>query len=320
DWQELQFGPLDHQATIKTPYREILKLSDQSIGLRFDGSLGEQVEILMDAEAVIYDLWRLDSVSYASLYHDPIITSDTTRIPLLDNSTYVLRILPKLGAKPGDLTLTIHKEPLHLMPVATADNEDVWSRFGDPRDAGRRLHEGVDIFKRRGTPVLSASDGVVHAVRDQGLGGKQVWVRDDALPISHYYAHLDDQLVIEGARVSRGDTLGTVGNTGNARTTRPHLHYGMYMRDHGAIDPFPFIGEQRRVRRFRTKELPLPDSVSIAFGWRLRDRPTSRGSIVLEEGDETLRTLGWTNGWWHVLTSTGNYGFVYDDQTTYAGL
>jgi peptidoglycan LD-endopeptidase LytH len=113
--------------------------------------------------------------------------------------------------------------------------------FGDPRDGGRRRHEGVDIFAKRGTPVLSASSGVVTRVGEGGLGGRVVWVWDPARSLLLYYAHLQEQLVSTGTRVRAGEPIGTVGNTGNARTTPPHLHFGIYRRGAGAIDPEAFI-------------------------------------------------------------------------------
>lgn len=58
-------------------------------------------------------------------------------------------------------------------------------------------------------------------------GGKVVWMRDEARGMSLYYAHLDSQHVAAGAYVRPGDTLGFVGKTGNARTTPPHLHFGI---------------------------------------------------------------------------------------------
>ena len=56
-----------------------------------------------------------------------------------------------------------------------------------------------------------------------------------------YYAHLDRQLVQPGQHVRPGDTLGLVGNTGNARTTVPHLHFGIYQSGRGAVDPWPYL-------------------------------------------------------------------------------
>jgi murein DD-endopeptidase MepM/ murein hydrolase activator NlpD len=56
---------------------------------------------------------------------------------------------------------------------------------------------------------------------------------------SYYFAHLDSQYVRAGQRVKQGDTLGTVGNTGNARFTPAHLHFGIYQSR--SKDPLHYI-------------------------------------------------------------------------------
>ena len=60
-----------------------------------------------------------------------------------------------------------------------------------------------------------------------------------------YYAHLDKQLVAEGQFVKKGETIGLVGNTGNARTTPAHLHFGVYTFG-GAVDPLPFVNRTNK--------------------------------------------------------------------------
>lgn len=124
------------------------------------------------------------------------------------------------------------------VPVAGVRAVAIADTWGAPRGRDRR-HQGVDIFAPRGTPVLSATRGVVVAVRDQGLGGRQVWVVGPGRE-RHYYAHLDAWAprLTRGDLVRVGTRLGTVGTTGNARGTPPHLHYGIYGAD-GALDPLP---------------------------------------------------------------------------------
>lgn len=126
------------------------------------------------------------------------------------------------------------------MPVDGVEAGRVADTFGAPR--GRdRTHQGVDIFAARGTDVLSATRGVVSSVREGGLGGRQVWVLGPA-GHRHYYAHLDDWApgLAEGDVVTEGSVLGRVGDSGNARGTPPHLHYGIYASS-GAIDPLPLL-------------------------------------------------------------------------------
>ena len=125
--------------------------------------------------------------------------------------------------------------PVPVDGVAAGDIADTW---GAARGSGRS-HEGVDIFAARGTAVRSTTRGVVSAVRDGGLGGKQVWVLGPGME-RHYYAHLDGwaEGLAERDVVFPGDVLGQVGTSGNAKGTPPHLHYGIYGAG-GALDPLP---------------------------------------------------------------------------------
>ena len=99
----------------------------------------------------------------------------------------------------------------------------------------------MDIFAPRGTPALAAIDGYVSRVGTNNLGGNVIFLSDQSHGINLYYAHLDSFNVAQGKRVHLGDTLGFVGNTGNARTTGTHLHFGIYESGTRAIDPLPFI-------------------------------------------------------------------------------
>ncbi len=160
-----------------------------------------------------------------------------------DDGEYIVRVQPEL-LRGGQFTVTLRAAASLAFPVEGRDSRAVRSFWGASRDAGSRRHEGVDIFAPRGTPVVAATDGTVARVHATAIGGNVVWLRDERAPQSLYYAHLDRQLVSEGARVRVGDTLGLVGNTGNAQTTTPHLHFGVYRRG-GAVDPFPYVDEPR---------------------------------------------------------------------------
>ena len=126
------------------------------------------------------------------------------------------------------------------VPVEGVRAARIADTFGAPRGSDR-THAGVDIFAKRGTPVLSTTRGLVVSVREGGLGGRQVWVLGPARE-RHYYAHLEDWQpgLAEGDVVHPGTPLGKVGTTGNARGTPPHLHYGIYGAA-GAYDPLPLL-------------------------------------------------------------------------------
>jgi hypothetical protein len=125
------------------------------------------------------------------------------------------------------------------VPVAGVRPSQLHDTWGDARSGGR-THEGIDIMARRGTPVLSATHGIVTAVTWRELGGNSVSVLGPG-GYSHYYAHLNSYgRYVVGDKVNAGDTIGFVGNTGNASGGSPHLHYGIYTES-GAINPYPFL-------------------------------------------------------------------------------
>jgi murein DD-endopeptidase MepM/ murein hydrolase activator NlpD len=68
---------------------------------------------------------------------------------------------------------------------------------------------------------IAAANGRISSVTENNLGGKVMFMRPAGKDFTLYYAHLDEQLVSEGQDVRTGDTIGLVGNTGNARTTPP---------------------------------------------------------------------------------------------------
>jgi murein DD-endopeptidase MepM/ murein hydrolase activator NlpD len=131
-----------------------------------------------------------------------------------------------------------------VFPVASK-KAVVGSYWGASREGGRR-HKGIDIFARKGTPVVAVSDGVVTYVGNGGKGGKCVWVKSADHPWTAYYAHLDKQKVHAGQAVKKGQVLGTVGNTGNAHSTPSHLHFGIY-NDGSAVNPLPYIKKSPKI-------------------------------------------------------------------------
>ncbi|HEY0064396.1 MAG TPA: M23 family metallopeptidase [Telluria sp.] len=147
---------------------------------------------------------------------------------------------PWLGPAVYAARLNAMDAPAHLpIPVAGLTRRALTDTWQASRAPNRR-HEGIDIFAKKGTAVLSSTEGVVVRTGQNPLGGNVVWVLGPAGHY-HYYAHLDQFAGLQiGARVSVGTVLGTVGNTGNARTTPPHLHYGVYA-DQGAINPYPLL-------------------------------------------------------------------------------
>lgn len=127
-----------------------------------------------------------------------------------------------------------------LAPLRDLGAHAVVGRFGDPRDGGRRSHEGIDILADRGTPVLAPVDGRVIVSGQRGRAGNVVVLESDQDGRELWFMHLDSREVTRGSRVRAGDRIGTVGNTGNAEGTEPHLHFEVHGPD-GPVDPWPLL-------------------------------------------------------------------------------
>ncbi len=160
-----------------------------------------------------------------------------------DDDTLLLRLQTGLNER-LTVMISLTTRPTLSFPVAGHGMNSVISAWGAERDGGARSHEGIDIKAKRGTPVVASTDGYITQSGTNNLGGKVVFLSAESSPYALYYAHLDSQFVVSGARVVRGDTLGLVGNTGNAITTVPHLHFGIYARGSGAVNPLPFINDR----------------------------------------------------------------------------
>lgn len=121
---------------------------------------------------------------------------------------------------------------------------EVWfvDTFGADREGGIRHHEGTDIFGAEGLPVVSVSDGVIEKLGWNRLGGERVGVRGEDGNY-YYYAHLQtiDPKLIMGQKVKKGDSLGTLGHSGDALTTPDHLHFGIELPNGEWVNPYPFV-------------------------------------------------------------------------------
>lgn len=129
--------------------------------------------------------------------------------------------------------------PRILNPVPGGKFTNDW---GSPRSGGRG-HEGTDIFAKSGTPVHAVVGGTITAAGDDGgKGGLRIWING-----VFYFAHLKGLAkgIREGAKVKAGQVIGYVGNSGNARNTPSHLHFGWdpsgSQSANGWSNPYPLL-------------------------------------------------------------------------------
>lgn len=136
-----------------------------------------------------------------------------------------------------------------VIPVAKVTRAQLIDTWGQSRADGAREHHAIDIVAPRGTPVIAAAAGVVEKIFDSKAGGHTVYVR---LPdgMIHYYAHLDSYAdgLRQGQAVAQGQRIATVGSTGNAIASAPHLHFEIKRMAPGdawwegtEVNPYPLL-------------------------------------------------------------------------------
>ena len=286
----------------------------RALGYRIDLSEGERLIVrttaTTDSLEIFADVFPFENDSV--LAKEPSVRKEWRKDSLVfsvrQSGAYQLIVQPVM-ADTAYYHFKAYTLPSYSFPVAGKSNNAIQSFWGAARDGGKRSHKGVDIFANRGTPVVAAVDGTIRSTGNRGLGGKQVWLRDGLFGASLYYAHLDSIAVSRGERVKIGDTLGFVGNTGNAKYTKPHLHFGIY-GTYGAVDPLPFI---------KIKKIPMKSIDTVAFEGttRLKQNQLRTGASTKFDKLATLpkknqlKLLGKSNDWYHVEVGDSLQGFMH---------
>ncbi|WP_420150583.1 peptidoglycan DD-metalloendopeptidase family protein [Spirosoma sp.] len=325
DWLEAGERALRDSLKISIPYRESGYFSANkafAVGYRLDAQRGDRFLIRIETQGqkdtqVFIDVFSLEERNRTNLLASSKADTNVLTWEPRKTQSFLIRIQPEL-LRSGSYTINITREPALAFPVKGRDSRQISSYFGAPRDGGRRRHEGVDIFAPKGTPAVASVDGVITGVGSNSLGGNVAFLTDNERSIRLYYAHLDRWNVTNGQRVSVGDTVGFVGNTGNARTTAPHLHFGIYGIMDGATDPLPFI----RLGRGPAKQplvatSRLGDSIRVSAARSImRLAPQSDAPIVRElPKASALTIIGGTEIWLRVETPDGLTGYILNSTT-----
>jgi peptidoglycan LD-endopeptidase LytH len=321
DWEEASRLALRSGLSISPSFRERVRFpadAPHAVAYRFVLRQGEVLHVrvlgLDGGPPLFADVFQPVAAELFRPVHSAPAGAGELLVEARITGEYVLRLQPEYGSG-GLYEVTVEGATGALLfPVSGGDLGAIGSWFGDPRDGGARGHEGVDIFAPRGTPVIAAAAGFVTSARHTPVGGNVVWITDAGSELSYYYAHLDDILAREGAFVGAGDTIGTVGNTGNARGVSPHLHFGIYRPGRIALDPVPLLA---------SGNVAIGADVDLDSGmlgrWarvngdrvRLRSSPTLAGAILAELTPATeFYVLGGVADWHRVLLPDGTSGFV----------
>ncbi len=154
---------------------------------------------------------------------------------------------PTVSVTPGMLAV----------PVAGVSRQAIADSWNDARGGGLRNHHGTDIMAPGGALVVAAAPGRVEKLFQSGLGGITLYVRSPDRRWTYYYAHLAGYAagIREGMAVKAGDTLGYVGDTGDAGVGNYHLHFGLTKMQPGErwyqgenVNPYPLLAGTRSSR------------------------------------------------------------------------
>lgn len=318
-WQAEAEASLANPLPVTLPYseRRLLEAAHlQPVTLAFDRQLDQliQVDIFPSintrAEVFVDVFFLKEGEAQPTRVASMAVSEQQLTLPAEQRGRYLVRVQPSHSAT-GLIDLAVTSPLRYGFPVDTERENAVQSFFGAGRDGGKRRHEGIDIFAARGTPVIAATEGRVSRVGETPRGGKQVWIQGDQR--SFYYAHLDSTAVSPGDKVARGQVLGTVGNTGNAITTSPHLHFGVYKRLRGAVDPLPLVGRTKAVTTYTPPEVDLaPRWVAVnAEKVNLRAGPSLQSAATdsLVRG-ELVQVDAVAGDWLRITAGTGVEGFI----------
>jgi peptidoglycan LD-endopeptidase LytH len=145
-----------------------------------------------------------------------------------------------------------------VVPVQGVEVDALRSNWGEARGGGARAHQALDIMAPAGQPVVAATDGTVEKLYfSRGGGGVSLYQRTASGELMLYYAHLRAyaQGMAEGRRVRAGETIGYVGDSGNAGVGNYHLHFAVARMSPGErwwqgtpIDPYPLLAGARSGR------------------------------------------------------------------------
>lgn len=313
EWFSQSQKAIETSLAVNIPYRENGYFAadvPRSAGIRLRPKQGQELIITVVVQPktgarLFVELWKTTGNQNKPKLIMAADSSLTIRYEVDDDPELILTLQPELLAAVS-YSLSVVAEPSLAFPVPGNSGKKVGSFWGDQRDGGSRKHEGIDIFDAFRTPLIAVEDGMVTRVGENGRGGKVIWLSPAGKDYNLYYAHLDEQLVTGMQRVQKGDTIGLMGNTGNARNTPSHLHFGIYTRK-GAVDPLPFI-QQVPQKTEPVKGVLLNTGARTNKKVNLLNTPAQKSVTITELKPGTFI---------HIEGAAGNYyKVIMPDETT----
>ena len=165
---------------------------------------------------------------------------EVNRLSVADVSATTPLFFPGVQHSGSELTLAIGTA--FVRPLVGGWISSGFGPRSDPFTHELRLHNGIDLAVRRGTPVRASQDGRVVAVGEGGQLGRYAIISHFVERYSSVYGHMERITVSRGQFVSQGDVIGSVGSTG--RSTAPHLHFEL-RQGRRPVDPAALIARMR---------------------------------------------------------------------------
>jgi murein DD-endopeptidase MepM/ murein hydrolase activator NlpD len=243
---------------------------------------------------------------------DAEIASIAGRIPGAFDTTKLVEVATRLrsfGVSAAEVRRRVFPPFIIAGPASWVDT---WGapRYG-PAPGQVRTHQGQDVFCDHGDPVLAPEPGVLD-FSDGGLGGitARVYRADGSYWYLTHLSDVNDERFAVGAQVQRGDVIGYCGNSGNAATTSPHVHFGWYRANgEDARDPMKWLVRwlhiaERRVLGVvtKTQKKHVRQNVQLTLERRFGDAFAPSRS-ELEISGESL----WASG---TSPATGAFGLA----------
>lgn len=141
--------------------------------------------------------------------------------------------------------------PRLVIPVSGVRRDQLTDTFSQSREGGARVHNAIDIMAPRGTPIVAAAAGQVEKLFVSVRGGNTIYIRSPDRTLIYYYAHLDAYApgLADKQTVRQGQSLGTVGFSGDASPDAPHLHFEVqqtspqsgWWQPKVSLNPYPLL-------------------------------------------------------------------------------
>lgn len=249
---------------MKTPKELVLENRNRELVSKMqmlERRMEEKNEVLVDIQMrdnmVYRPIFGMDEISsdvrnagfggvdrYSSLEqfeHSALLVSTAMKMDILTKKTYIqsrsFDEVSVLAKRAGEMAACVPS----IYPFERTARVHQSSSFGyrfHPIRKSVIFHEGIDFSGPSGEPIFATGDGVVEQVQYQYFGYGNCVVIDHGFGYKTRYAHLKETKVTKGQKVSRGDQIATMGNTG--QSTGTHLHYEViYMGKH--INPWNFL-------------------------------------------------------------------------------